>query len=440
MPFTLTMPKLSPTMEVGTIAKWHKKVGDHVEAGDLLFEVATDKATVEYNSLDDGWLRKILLEEGNEAVVNQPVAIFTEEQNESIEGYQPTGIKPQEKEQAAPQAAAVSSGEGAAKAQNGTPAPAKSAAPAMQQPVFAPEAPLTNYSFEQTIEQMDKRVLASPLARKLAKDRGLDLSTVKGTGPHQRVMERDLERAQPSGVVTFGHRETPHIPPGTYEEEKLTPMRKTISQRLQEAKSFIPHFYIRQEIKADALVEMREQLRNWDVKVTYNDFVIRACALALRKHPRVNSGYNSTNQSVILFKTIDISVAVNLPNGLITPILRHADYKNLGELSVEVRALAKRAKDGKLDLSEYKGGSFTISNLGMFAITDFQAIINPPQAAILAVGGIVEKPVIKNGAIVPGKLMNLSLSVDHRVVDGVAAAEFLKTVQTYLENPAGLLL
>ena len=225
-----------------------------------------------------------------------------------------------------------------------------------------------------------------------------------------------------------------------YEEESLTPIRKVIAQRLQEAKSFIPHFYVSQEIKAEALFEIREQLRNWEIKLTYNDFVVRACALALRKHPNVNSGFNTANNSLIRFKTIDIAIAVSIPIGLITPIVRHADYKNLGELSTEVRQLAKRAKDGKLDPQEYKGGSFTISNLGMYGITDFQAIINPPHAAILAVSGILDRPVIRNGNVVPGKVMNMTLSADHRVVDGVAAAQFLKTVQAYLENPAGLLL
>lgn len=433
MPFTLTMPKLSPTMETGVIAKWHKKIGDHIEAEDLVFEVATDKATVEYNALDSGWLRKIIIEEGQEAAVNQAVAILTEEKNESIEGYRPTGIAPEVKELKEKE---IVGEESPSKGKE----PIRQSSATLLQPMFVPEPPLEHYSFEPPIEQIEKRVLASPLARKVAKEKGLDLSTVKGTGPHQRIMEGDLESAQPNGVVAFGRREAPKFPPGSFEEESLTPMRKIIAQRLQEAKSFIPHFYVMQEVKVDALVEARDQLRNFDIKVTYNDFVVRACALALRKHPEINSGFNSVNQSIIRFKTVDISVAVSVPAGLITPIIRHADYKNLGEISVEIRALSKRAKEGKLQQQEYKGGSFTISNMGMYGVTDFLPIINPPQAAILAISGVSAKPIVKNGQIVPGKIMNITLSADHRVVDGVAASQFLKTVQTYLENPVGLLV
>lgn len=434
MPFTLIMPKLSPTMESGTLVTWHKKEGDHVEAGDLLFEVTTDKATVEHNALDEGWLRKILIKEGQEATVNQAVAVFTEDPKESIEGYKPTGITAEEKKE---EKTVTRNGQKQETKQSPQP---QMQGKAFSQPAFVPEPPLANYTFEQPTDQIQDRVLASPLAKKVAKEKGLDLTTVKGTGPHERIMERDLERAQQQGIVNFGNREKPTISPGTYEEEALTPMRKVIAQRLQEAKSFIPHFYVRQEVRVDALIEAREQLRNWNVKVTYNDFIIRACALALRKHPVVNSCFNTVNQTVVRYKTIDISIAVNVSAGLITPIIRHADFKNLGEISAEVRSLAKRAKDGKLDPSEYKGGSFTISNLGMFGITDFQAIINPPQAGILSVGGILDRPVIKNGQVVPGKLMYISISADHRVVDGSAAAEFIKTVQNYLENPAGLLL
>jgi pyruvate dehydrogenase E2 component (dihydrolipoamide acetyltransferase) len=230
------------------------------------------------------------------------------------------------------------------------------------------------------------------------------------------------------------------LAPGTYEEVALTPMRKVIAQRLQQAKSYIPHIYVRQEIDALPLSEAREQMKQGNLKVTINDFVIRACALALREHPNANSGFNSATQSIILFKTVDISVAVTVEGGLITPIIRHADYKNLGEISVEIRELAGRAKTGKLQPSEYKGGSFTISNMGMFGVTDFCAIINPPQSCILAVGGIEETARVKNGQIVVGKKMSLVLSADHRVVDGAEAAKFIKSVQKYLENPALLLL
>jgi pyruvate dehydrogenase E2 component (dihydrolipoamide acetyltransferase) len=418
-------------MEEGTIAKWHKKEGDKVASGELLLEVATDKATVEYNALDEGYLRKILIQNGGQAIVNQPIAIFTEKANESIEGYKPEGTMPH----AEPSAPSVKA-EGPS-----SPAPAKTAvATAMQQPAFAPEPPLEKYEFEFPSGTPSSRITASPLAKKLAKEKGLDLTTVKGTGPGGRVTSRDLDLAQPNQTIAFGKREVPTEVPGSYEEMALTPMRKVIAQRLQQAKSFIPHIYVRQEIDASPLFEIREQLKSGHVKVTVNDFVIRACALALREHPNSNSGFDSTNQSIIFFKTIDIAVAVTVEGGLITPIVRHADYKNLGEISLEVKELAARARVGKLKPEEYKGGSFTISNMGMFGVTDFAAIINPPQAAILAIGGIEECAHVKNGQVVVGKRMNLILSADHRVLDGAEAAKFIKTVQKYLENPALLLI
>jgi pyruvate dehydrogenase E2 component (dihydrolipoyllysine-residue acetyltransferase) len=274
----------------------------------------------------------------------------------------------------------------------------------------------------------------------LAKEKKLDLSTVKGTGPNQRIMSRDLAKAQPSALTHFGHRETPSLPPGSYEELPLSPMRKVIGQRLQESKSFIPHFYVTQTIDAEPLVTIREQLKNQEVKLTINDFIVKASAWALRQHSVINSGFNSATQSIIQFKTIDIAVAVSVEGGLVTPIIRHVDYKNLGEIALEVRSLAQKAREGKLAPQEYKGGSFTISNLGMYGVTEFQAILNPPQAAILAVSGIQEVPVVRNGAVIPGKTLNLTLSVDHRVIDGVAAALFLQTLKKMLENPSILLV
>lgn len=421
-------------MEEGTIAKWHKKEGDKVSSGELLVEVATDKATVEYNALDEGYLRKILVPNGGGAVINQPIAVFTVKADESIEGYKPAGVEP-----AAVQAsvAPTAAKEGAAPAAQ---TPVKAAAGTMQQPIFAPEPPLEKYEFEYPAGAPQARVAASPLAKKLAKEKGLDLTSVKGTGPGGRITSRDLDLAQPDQMVNFGHREVPTVAPGTYEEMALTPMRKVIAQRLQQAKTFIPHIYVRQEIDVAALVEAREQLKNGNLKVSFNDFVIRACALALREHPNTNSGFDSGKQEIILFKTIDISVAVSIEGGLITPILRHADYKNLGEISVEVKELATRARLGKLKPEEYKGGSFTISNMGMYGITDFCAIINPPQSCILAIGGIEDCARVKNGAVVAGKRMNLILSADHRVVDGAEAAKFIKSVQKYLENPSLLLI
>ncbi|SCC90193.1 Dihydrolipoyllysine-residue acetyltransferase component of pyruvate dehydrogenase complex [Chlamydiales bacterium SCGC AG-110-P3] len=437
MPFTLTMPKLSPTMSEGTITAWHKTVGDHVEAGDLIIEVATDKATVEHCALDEGFLRKILIDAGQEAIVNQPIAIFTEAKDESIDGYEPEGITAVAEEAlAAEDTASGNEEEEPAECQK----PAKMAAgAALALPVFAPEPPLLDYKHAIGRSGASDRLVASPLARRLAEEKGLDINTVKGTGPRGRIMARDLEMAQSSGVVAFSRRKGPTMAPGTYEELPLSPMRKSIANRLQEAKTFIPHFYTEQEVDAVPMADLRNQLKSGGVKVTYNDFVMRGCALALKKHPVINSGFNTETQSIVQYNTIDISVAVSVDGGLITPIVRHADYKNIGELSVEVKALARRARDGKLESHEYRGGSFTVSNLGMYGITKFSAIINPPQGAILAVGGISDVAAVKDGAIVPGKRMTCTLSADHRVIDGSAAAEFLCSLKGFLENP-GLLL
>lgn len=434
MPTTLTMPKLSPTMESGTIVKWMKKEGDFVKAGDVLFEVATDKATVEYNALDEGFLRKILIQENKEAVVNQAVAVFTESKEESIEGYKPeeTALVKQTDSQ---EEVSVASLKQSAADHGST---LKNIG--MAQMTFAPAPPLHNYQFEWPRDQVSSKILASPLAKKLAKEKGVDLASVKGSGPNQRITSRDLDLAQPDAPATFGRKTPPNIPPGSYEEEELSPMRKVIGERLQGSKSFIPHFYVRQTINVDDLVDIRNQLKTCDIKLTFNDFIMRACALALKEHPIINSGFNSATNKIIRFKTIDLSIAVDIEGGLITPIVRYADYKNLGELSSEVKVLAKLAKEGKLKPHEYQGGSFTISNLGMYGIDDFVAVINPPQAAILAVGGIIETPLVKEGQVIIGKTMTLTLSSDHRVIDGSAAALFLQTLKKYLEHPAILLI
>lgn len=426
MPFTLTMPKLSPTMEEGTIAKWRKKEGDLVKAGEVLMEVATDKATVEHSALDTGYLRKILVKDGGSAIVNQAVAIFTEKKDESIEGYKPEGDVPK------PTAAKETP--------SAPPSAPMMAAPSASQPAFKPEAPLKGYHFTQTTARMEAHVPASPLAKKLAKEKGIDLTTVKGTGPGHRIVSRDIDFGQPNLPVTFGRHETPSIAAGAFEEETLTPMRKTIATRLQASKSSIPHFYVTMEVRCEKLLDLREQLKSLGLRVSVNDLVIRGVALALREHPEINSGFDTEAQKIIRFKTVDISIAVTIPDGLITPIIRYADYKNVGEISQEVKMLAHKAKEGKLAREEYAGGSFTISNLGMYGVSDFIAVINPPQAAILAVSAILDKPIVQDGQVVPGKLMTLTLSADHRVIDGVAASLFLKTVQRFLEQPAGLLL
>jgi pyruvate dehydrogenase E2 component (dihydrolipoamide acetyltransferase) len=411
MPLTLTMPKLSPTMTAGTVAKWHKKEGDQISAGDLLLEISTDKATVEHNALDAGWLRKILVQEGIEVEVNQPLAVLTETKEESIEGYTPEAI-----------------GES-----RPVPVPAAPAEPTTRK---SQKAAPSKSPVSHPIETAQERTPASPLARKLAKEKGIDLSTIQGSGPGQRVMSRDLEQSQSASIQP----KKAQMEAGTYVEEALSPVRKVIARRLQEAKASIPHFYVRQTVDVDALVATRNQLDAAGIKLSFNDFILRATALALSEHPEVNCGFNPVNHTVIKYQTIDIAVAVSIPGGLITPIVHQCDDKSLVEISSVVIALAKRAKEGKLQPHEYQGGSFTVSNLGMYAIDDFIAVINPPQAAILAVGGIREVPVVKNGQVVPGRVMVLTLSADHRVVDGVLAAQFIRKINHYLEHPALLLI
>lgn len=418
MPFTVTMPKLSPTMESGAIARWAKKEGEHVAAGDVLLEVSTDKATVEHSAIDEGYLRKILVQEGSEAQVNQPIAIFTEKADESIEDYKPEGLAPAQ-EQKAPQQEVKPA------------APAPVQAP---QPIQPPTAPV-----QVSAPVSTGHVKASPLAKKLAKMRGLDLGSVKGTGPGGRIVSKDLENAKPAGG-SYSKSAVPTLPAGTFTEKSLTQIRKVISKRLQEAKGTIPHFYVQQIINAEPLIALREQLAHLEIKVSFNDLIVKGTALALRKHPDINSGFNAANMTIMRYQTVDISIAVSLDSGLITPIVKHADYKNVQEISAEIRELAKRAKENKLAPHEFQGGSFTISNLGMYGVSQFIGIINPPQAGILSVGGILDQPVVRNGQVVPGKTLSLTLSADHRVVDGVAGAKFLKTLQSILENPAALLL
>ncbi len=372
----VTMPKLSPTMEEGLIAKWHKKEGDFVKAGELLLEITTDKATIEHNVIDEGYLRKILVKEGVTVQMNVPIAIFTETRDEKFELPKEERLSPKEE----------------------TMAVAKKETSALSGPAHRPEAPLEPYDFSgQRASQ--ERLIASPLAKKMAKQKGLDLTTVKGSGPGGRITSRDLERAQPEGVVTFGRNEEPREVPGSFEEVELSPMRKVIAKRLQESKMFIPHFYMTQKVDAEGMIALREQLKEYGLKITFNDLIIRAAALALRKTPKLNAGFNSVNNTLIYFKTVDIAIAVSLEEGLITPIIRHADYKNLGEISTEVKQLVKKAEEGKLKETEYKGGSFCISNLGMLGITEFMAVINPPQAAILAVGAIVDEAVVRGGGL-----------------------------------------
>lgn len=421
MPFAFLMPKLSPTMEEGAVAKWLKKEGEFVQAGEVVLEIATDKATVEHQALDEGYLRKILVRTGVTVPINEPLAVFTATADESIENFPPP--RPQKVEEKVTETPSSAS--------------AKGKSTVRQEPLFVPEPPLANYSFE---SDKTASLKVSPLAKKLAQENKLDITSVKGTGPGGRVESRDLEGALSAGSVVWEENTLPEEVPGSYEELPLSPIRRIIARRLQESKSYIPHFYIKQEINAAPAATLREHLKNHGLKITITDLIIRATALALRSHSAMNSGFNSSNQTIIRFKTIDISIAVDIGDGLVTPIIRHADFKPLHRIATELKQLSTRAKAGKLKEEEYKGGSFCLSNLGMFGISEFTAVINPPQAAILAIGAIIDKPVLENGLIIPGKTLTLTLSVDHRVIDGTTAAHFLKTLQKLLENPSVLLI
>lgn len=430
------MPKLSPTMERGVIVKWHKKEGDPIQEGDVLFEVATDKSTVEYQAIDKGFLRQIIVKEGKEAALNDPVAIFTKTKDESFDSFSKTPASNSEQESNEKKSQALSE-QHTSEIKDTSPKKQVDAPLTMKGTGFAPEPPLTHYQFNW---KGDSSVFASPLAKKLAREKNIDLTSIKGSGPGGRIVSQDIEAGVSQTWGNFASKRIPSILPGSYEEEDISPMRRAIGERLASSKTFIPHFYVQQMIDMTKIIDIRNALKELGIKVTYNDFIVRASALALRGHPEINSGFNSVDQKIIRFKTVDIAIAVSVPDGLLTPIIRHADYKNLGQLASEVKTLASLAHSNKLSPEQYRGGSFTLSNLGMFGIENFQAVINPPQAAILAVGGINDHVFIRENTMIPSKALRVSLSADHRVVDGADAAKFLDSLKQLLENPAVLLL
>ena len=436
MPTEILMPALSPTMEEGTLAKWLVKEGDTVSAGDLLAEIETDKATMEFEAVDEGVVGKLMVAEGTEGVkVNTPIAVLLDDGESAAD----IGAAPASKSAPAE----------APKAED-TPKAEKPAAPA---PAAAPAA--------ETDENGD-RIFASPLARRIARDKGLDLSQVKGTGPKGRIVKADVEKAEPGKTAapaaeTAKPTETakPAAPTGMgadmvkrmyegreYEEMKLDGMRKTIAARLGEAKQTIPHFYLRRDIQLDALLKFRstlnKQLESRGVKLSVNDFIIKACALALQQVPDANAVW--AGDRILKLKPSDVAVAVAIEGGLFTPVLRDAEQKSLSALSAQMKDLATRARDRKLSPEEYQGGSFAISNLGMFGIDNFDAVINPPHGAILAVGAGVKKPVVnEDGELAVATVMSVTLSVDHRVIDGALGAELLTAIKDNLENPVAML-
>ncbi|WP_109464060.1 pyruvate dehydrogenase complex dihydrolipoamide acetyltransferase [Albibacillus kandeliae] len=441
MPTEILMPALSPTMEEGTLAKWLVKEGDTVSSGDLLAEIETDKATMEFEAVDEGVVGKILVAEGTEGVkVNTPIAVLLAD-GESADDI---GSTP------APMAASAPAPEPAPESASASGGPGASAGTKA-----APPAPGKD----------GERIFASPLARRIAADKGIDLAAVKGSGPRGRIVKADVESAKPGAAPAPAAAAAPATAGSApaaaplaagpsadavikmyqgrdFEEVKLDGMRKTIAARLTEAKQSIPHFYLRRDIKLDALMKFRadlnKQLEGRGVKLSVNDFIIKACALALQAVPDANAVW--AGDRMLKLKPSDVAVAVAIEGGLFTPVLKDAELKSLSALSAEMKDLATRARDRKLAPHEYQGGSFAISNLGMFGIDNFDAVINPPHGAILAVGAGVKKPVVgKDGEIAVATVMSVTLSVDHRVIDGALGAQLLQAIVENLENPMVML-
>jgi pyruvate dehydrogenase E2 component (dihydrolipoamide acetyltransferase) len=438
MSVNILMPALSPTMEKGNLAKWLKKEGDKVKAGDVIAEIETDKATMEVEAIDEGTLGKIVVPEGTPDVpVNQVIAVLLQEGEDASKISAPAAAKPAAQPASKPAAAPPK-------------APAASPAPAPKPSVA------TNGS--------GKRFFSSPLARRLAKDAGIELSRVQGSGPHGRIVARDIEGAKGGGAMrapgapaasrTF---EMPSGMPddkiralfeeGSYEFVPHDLMRKAIARRLTESKLTIPHYYLSIDCQIDELLKAREEINSSSpkgedgkarFKLSVNDFIIKALALALIKVPDANVSW--TDAGMLKHKHADVGVAVAIKGGLITPIIRHAEEKTLGTISNEMRDLGLRARNRKLKPHEYEGGSAAVSNLGMYGVKEFAAVINPPHASILAVGAGEERPVVKNGKVAVATVMTATLSADHRAVDGAAGAELLAAFKGYIEKPTGMLV
>ncbi len=419
------MPKLSDTMTEGVVAEWHKKVGDEVSSGELLAEIETDKATMEFESFYDGVLLHIGVEKGASAPVNVVLAIIGEkgEDVDAIlaEAEKNAPAKEEEKEEV--------------KEEKPSPSPAPQASQPAPKPTPAP-APAPKPA-SATVADANGRVFASPLAKKMANDKGIDLTSVQGTGDAGRIVKRDIEHYTPY-IGGTGQRKG-FVGTESYTDENVSQMRKTIAKRLAESKFSAPHFYLTLDIDMDNAISIRKQLNSLEgVKVSFNDMVIKAVALALRDHPNVNSSWYG--DFIRRNQHVHIGVAVAVDEGLLVPVVRFADGKELSEIGAEVRVMAQKAKDKKLQPQDWEGNTFTISNLGMFGIEEFTAIVNPPDSCIMAIGGIKQVPVVKDGAIVPGNVMKVTLSCDHRVVDGATGAAFLNTFKELMENPVRLVL
>ena len=422
MSVNILMPALSPTMEEGTLARWLVKEGDRISSGDLIAEIETDKATMEFEAVDEGIVGKLLVSEGSEGVkVNSPIAIILDD-GEQLEASETTNLIVQEEPKT-----------------NNT-----------EEAIVQVEQISTNIA-----KTASKRIFATPLAKRLAKEKGLDLESISGSGPHGRIVKNDIlslsvsspNKVQENFTSTKAQLAVNHgsnSPIETlyadreFKEIQLNGMRKTVASRLAEAKQNVPHFYLRKEIIIDELLivrsRMNEHLAKTNSKLSINDFIIKACALALQAVPAANSVW--AGDKILQLKPSDIAIAVAVQDGLFTPVIRDAEAKSLSKLSKEMKELAEKARSKKLIPNEYQGGSFSISNLGMFGIDNFDAVINPPHGAILAVGAGLKKPIVnEDNTIAVSNVMSLTLSVDHRVIDGALGAELMQNITKYLEDP-----
>ena len=410
------MPKLSDTMTEGVVAEWHKKVGDSIESGELLAEIETDKATMEFESFQEGVLLHIGVEKGQNAPVDSILAILGEK-GEDIQELLKDETAPKEEKESPKEEKLVAKTE-----------------PLKETPVESPPIIETssnsNNSFPPAESIINSGSKASPLAKKLAEERGINLKFVNGTGTDGRIVKRDIDNFQ--GKSSFTGQES-------FIDESVSPMRKVIAQRLAESKFSAPHFYLTVSINMDNAIESRKAINNAisPSKISFNDFVVKAAAVSLKDHPKVNASWHG--DFIRYNNHVHIGVAVAVDEGLLVPVVRFANEKSLTNIGEEVKTFAKKAKDKKLQPEEWEGNTFTISNLGMFGIDEFTAIVNPPDACILAVGGIQQVPIVKNGEIVPGNIMKVTLSCDHRVVDGAVGSAFINSFKNYLENPVLLL-
>lgn len=464
MPIQILMPALSPTMTEGNLAKWNVKEGDTVASGDVIAEIETDKATMELEAVDEGVIGKILVEQGAKGVaVNTPIAILLEEgEDASVLGAAAAQAKPKDDHMPEPPAAG--------KPQAEAPLPPEKTGTVPTQPDVSAAAAGLGFGaggFSHLEASMGGRVFASPLARRIAADAKLDLARIKGTGPKGRIVKADVEAAKAGGgaqahadaeleaamalaaaVKPQGSKPAQQPPKpaqpvpdvGTpYEEKPHSSMRKVIARRLTESSQQVPQFFVTMDVNLDELLALRAQINaRGTAKVSVNDFVIRACALALKKMPECNVSW--TEDAMRMYSRSDVSVAVATPTGLITPIVRGAESKSLGKVSEEMRELAGRARDGKLKPEEYQGGTFSVSNLGMFGVKHFTGIINPPQALLLAVGAAEQRPMVKEGTLAVVNAMTVTLTCDHRCIDGALGAKFLGVVKELLEDPMSILL